>query len=264
MAGKKRTMKLIIKEPTPVPTSIVPVVPPKRELILEGDPDAQLAFATKAANALMNLVNQKKNPVTIGGKTYLEYGDWQVLARFYGATVEVEWTEKIVDEKGVMQGYEARVLVKRNGEVISSAEGMCMRDEKRWRNAEDYAIRSMAQTRTAAKALRNAFGWVAELAGYSATPAEEMPQSGRGSENPTMPPFSVTPSVVTKKQTIMAQLKTLGLELVSKKEYEDAVLEQTKLELKEENYDGIIEALNDKIAVDPDVKFEKIINEKDN
>ena len=32
----------------------------------------------------------------------------------------------------------------------------------------------MAQTRTAGKAFRSAFAWIAVLAGYSATPAEEM------------------------------------------------------------------------------------------
>lgn len=154
-------------------------LPSHPAVVLEGDPDAQLAYAQKAAAALMKVVSQKKNPVMIRGKQYLEYGDWQVLGRFYGATVEVEWTRELPEGRG----YEARVLVKRQGEVISSAEGMCTRDEKNsngkpaiWANAADYAVRSMAQTRTAAKALRNAFGWVAELAGYSATPAEEMPR----------------------------------------------------------------------------------------
>jgi hypothetical protein len=33
----------------------------------------------------------------------------------------------------------------------------------------------MAQTRSAAKALRNAFGWIITLSGFEATPAEEMP-----------------------------------------------------------------------------------------
>jgi hypothetical protein len=32
----------------------------------------------------------------------------------------------------------------------------------------------MAQTRASSKALRQAFAWVAVLAGYAATPAEEM------------------------------------------------------------------------------------------
>src|SRR5262245_58284969 len=111
----------------------VPVEPLKRELVLEGDPEAQLAYAHKAAKALMNVVSQKPDPVKINGKQYLEYGDWQVLGRFYGATVEIEWTHPIFEKEGSDKiiGYEARALVKRQGEIISSAEGMCMRDEKR-------------------------------------------------------------------------------------------------------------------------------------
>lgn len=38
-----------------------------------------------------------------------------------------------------------------------------------------YSLASMAQTRANAKALRNVLSWVAVLAGYQATPAEEMP-----------------------------------------------------------------------------------------
>ena len=37
-----------------------------------------------------------------------------------------------------------------------------------------FQLRSMAQTRAGAKALRNALGWVVVLAGYKPTPAEEM------------------------------------------------------------------------------------------
>ncbi len=44
-----------------------------------------------------------------------------------------------------------------------------------------FQLRSMAQTRACAKALRNVLGWVAVMAGYSATPAEELSASQRES-----------------------------------------------------------------------------------
>ncbi len=182
--ARKKTEKVEIAE-----AQLPVVIAPKKEVVLEGDPDVQLAYAAKAANALMSVVEKKKDPVIIRGKRYLEFSEWQVLARFYGASVEIEWTKPITDAAGKKLGYEARALVRRGGEVISSAENMCMRAEKRWGDADEYAVRSMAQTRTAAKALRNAFGWVAELAGYSATPAEEMP-----SDEP-MKPYRVVPVV---------------------------------------------------------------------
>lgn len=261
---KKVAETQLVPVAEPVHTTPMPTVPPKKELILEGDPEAQLAYASKAAKALMTVVSQKPNPVYIGGKQYLEYGDWQVLARFYGATVEIEWTNPIYkDEKdrtpGNIMGFEARALVKRGGEVISSAEGMCTRDERRWAKADDYAIRSMAQTRTAAKALRNAFGWVAELAGYSATPAEEMPYD----KKEPMLPFK--PSTADgRKVAIKSLLTTLGYELVTKEEYESATKETTGLDLTEENYDEIISILKSKVDADPNLKLDRLLDDKDN
>lgn len=267
--AKKKT-----KEEPLEPTALVPVAPIKREIVMEGDPEAQLEFATKAANALMKVVSQKPKPVMIRGKQYLEYGDWQVLGRFYGATVEIEWTHKLDN------GYEARALVKRNGEIISSAEGMCTRDEQRWGDADEYAVRSMAQTRTAAKALRNAFGWVAELAGYSATPAEEMPaqvmREDRGADRevtidvgePAMrtdmpmpderyaklprsktedsePFYDVPDDVPGQKRVIVTQLKKLGADVSNKDIIERYVAEKTELALVEANYPAIIKKLNE-------------------
>lgn len=210
----------------------------------------------------------------IKGKQYLEYGDWQVLARFYGATVEIEWTHPLYESETSQKvtGYEARALVKRNGEVISSAEGMCTRDEERWETAAEYAIRSMAQTRTAAKALRNAFGWVAELAGYSATPAEEMPQAGYGSQR--MPSYQVPrntpaaddeaqghrtgehviqmeePEPLTPKEQrekIFKLLKMLKVDPTDKRSAESFVGDNLELALVESNFEKIIIGLEEMV-----------------
>ena len=44
-----------------------------------------------------------------------------------------------------------------------------------WSGRDDYALRSMAQTRAVSKALRLPLGFIVALAGYEATPADEMP-----------------------------------------------------------------------------------------
>src|SRR5262245_17481792 len=142
-------------------------------LIMEGDPEAQLDYAQRASTALMKRVEAKKKKVIINGKQYLEFGDWQTLSRFFGATVGTEWTKRI-ERNELLVGYEARAIVWQHGQVISAAEASCLRDEKNWANRDEFALKSMAQTRAGSKALRNAFGWVAEMAGYSGTPAEEM------------------------------------------------------------------------------------------
>lgn len=189
MASKKAVAKALDSEVQSAKESVAltNVAPPRKELVLEGDPEAQLAFAMKAANALMKAVKQKPKPVMIRGEQYLEYGDWQTLARFFGATASVSWTKPLTDEKGKNIGYEARAEVLHQGQVISSAEAMCTRDEANWKSRDEFMLRSMAQTRASAKALRNAYGWVAELAGMKSTPAEEM--DGVASETPKMAPY---------------------------------------------------------------------------
>ena len=52
-----------------------------------------------------------------------------------------------------------------------------MRAERKWAKADDYAIRSMSQTRATSKALRLPLGFVMQLAGFDATPADEIPEA---------------------------------------------------------------------------------------
>ena len=59
---------------------------------------------------------------------------------------------------------------------------MCMDDEKKWKDSPAFQIRSMAQTRAAAKCLRNVLAWVVVMAGYAPTPAEEMDSSRTSSQ----------------------------------------------------------------------------------
>lgn len=237
----------------------VPAVVPKKELVLEGDPEIQMAFAIKAANALMKAVSQKKNPVMIRGEQYIEYSDWQILARFFGATASVAWSKKLMNDKGEFIGYEARSEVLHNGLVISSAEAMCMKSEKNWSARDEFMLRSMAQTRACAKALRNAYGWVAELAGLRSTPAEEMDGVAGYDHGPIKddaevvvsgaddlglePKIKPPSSIQTPRQRLFNLLKERGVDVSSKKACEEYVADQTQLALTERNYKAILEAL---------------------
>jgi hypothetical protein len=86
-------------------------------------------------------------------------------------------------------------LVMKDGRVLPEADAPADKGEWAWepgaRNGKNrpkkervhvgeesvplYQLASMAQTRACAKALRNVLSWVAVLAGYRPTPAEEMP-----------------------------------------------------------------------------------------
>lgn len=148
-------------------------------------PDQAIAEGQERAKALMDIVRRGKISVQIEGREYLKVEAWQTLARFNGCWIDTEWTKDIRDANtNEVIGVEARArLVSiENGQSFGGAEGACMLNEEldkrdgttieRW--SDYYAVRSMAQTRAQGKVGRMAFAWIAVLAGYEGTPAEEM------------------------------------------------------------------------------------------
>ena len=147
-------------------------------------PDELIAEGQVQAKALMKVVKEAGLSRDLGGnKPHLEVEAWQTIGRFNGYLTDIVWTRQVI-EGGEKVGYEARAeLVRIDDNVhVIGAEAACFFDEviekrdgtiiKRW--DDDYAVRSMAQTRAQSKLGRMAFAWVAVLAGYSGTPAEEM------------------------------------------------------------------------------------------
>lgn len=165
---------------------------PTHEIGVMRDPKSVLAEAKVAAQALMTVVGQKANPVIMNGEQYLEFEDWQTVAKFYGLTAKVVKTTFI--DFGGVKGFEATAEVIRlsDGMSISAADAMCLNDEDKWSTRTKYEwinkvktkvgevpvplfqLRSMAQTRACAKALRNVLAWVVVLAGFKPSVAEEM------------------------------------------------------------------------------------------
>lgn len=146
-------------------------------------PERVIDEAREAARALKNILASKDNKFMLHGKQYLQFEDWQTLGRFYGVTAKIKHTSQV--SYGESTGFEASAeAVRADGMVISAADAMCMDDEANWKGKPIFQLRSMAQTRACAKALRNVLSWVAVLAGYSPTPAEEM----TGDESPYSKP----------------------------------------------------------------------------
>lgn len=156
------------------------------------DPNGVLDAAITASKALARVVSQKKKPVIINGEQYLEFEDWQTLGQFYGVTVKTG--DAVLVEIDGVKGAKAHadLISLRTGEIIGGAEAYCMRDEDKWGTRPKYEyhdnervkvgdepvpwfqLASMAQTRAGSKSLRNRLAWIAVLAGYRPTPAEEM------------------------------------------------------------------------------------------
>lgn len=142
------------------------------------DPTAVIERASKTASALMDVVSKQKLSAQISGRKHLLVEAWTLLGSMLGVYPVVVWTRPI-KQGDIILGWEARVEARtRDGGVVGSAESMCMRSENTWKNRDEFAIRSMAQTRATSKALATPLRFVAVLAGFAGTPAEEMPSAG--------------------------------------------------------------------------------------
>lgn len=134
-------------------------------------PEAVLEQATAQARVLKDVIVKQGLSTNIQGKEHVNVEGWTTLGSMLGVFPVVEWVNPLEGGKGYVARVEARTLT---GAVVGAAEAICSRDERSWKNRDDYALASMAQTRATSKALRLPLGFVMQLAGYSPTPAEEM------------------------------------------------------------------------------------------
>lgn len=165
----------------PVTGELVVYTPPERTpatLFRSDEPTEILDKAVELADTLAPVIRQRKLAVSIGNREHVLVEGWTMLGTMLGVFPVCTWTRKLED------GWEARVEVRtRDGSVVGAAEAQCTRTEKEWgptptrgRVRDDFALRSMAQTRATSKALRQPLGFVMQLAGFEAIPAEEISQ----------------------------------------------------------------------------------------
>ena len=133
--------------------------------------------AYREAQQLVNVVASRCTGsgylVNIRGKQYPKIEWWTSVSASLGLFPQVLYSKRL-DRDGEI-AYEAKVEVYRNGQIIASGEAMCSNREDRWRNADEYAIKSMSITRASGKAYRIPLSFLAVMAGLEVTPAEEMP-----------------------------------------------------------------------------------------
>jgi hypothetical protein len=136
-------------------------------------PADKVAYAAEVATALKDVIVQRGLSTRIGGRDHISVEGWQTAAALCGVSCRVTTTG--VSEDG--NGYVAHAEAVRtdSGIVVGAGDGMCSRNERTWAKRDDYALRAMAQTRAVSRALRGVLAFIITLAGYEATPAEEMP-----------------------------------------------------------------------------------------
>lgn len=170
-------------------------IAPTNTLFGTDNPGEVVARAATVAKTLADLVRRQNLVVRIGQSDHVRVEGWTLLGSMLGVFPVVEWTRPVL-ENDEQVGWEARVEARtRSGEIVGAAEAECMRSERTWKGRDDYALRSMAQTRAVSKALRLPLGFVMQLAGFDPTPAEEMPTvvEGRAAAAPPSDPLTDVP-----------------------------------------------------------------------
>lgn len=153
--------------------------------LIQGSPTEVVARATAMADKLRDVINQQKLYANIQGKKHVTVEGWTTLGALVGVFPVVAWSRPVGDG----DGWEARVEVRTaSGNIIGAAEAQCTRSERMWSSRDDYALRSMAQTRATSKAMRLPLSWIMALAGFEVTPADEMPVHPVEEPAPAPPP----------------------------------------------------------------------------
>lgn len=130
------------------------------------------------ANSLKQFISENNLSSTIQGKQYVNVEGWMFAGGCLGIIpVLTECTDISADSE---IKYRASVELVRlsDGLTVGRGVAICSNKEVKRRNADEYVISSMAQTRASGKAFRMLLAWIIKLAGYEACPAEEMDYAG--------------------------------------------------------------------------------------
>jgi len=169
---------------------------------------ALVTEASKVAFVLSDMIEKQGLICTIAGKKYVKFEGWQTLAAMLGLSVREVETHQTDDITFVST---VQVVRANDGFVLGQASAECGLD---WEKKPQFARRSMALTRAAGKALRLNLAWIVSIAGYEATPAEEMMEIAT---TDTKPPIDTKPPVVWKitsrqKKLLEARISESSLE----------------------------------------------------
>lgn len=134
---------------------------------------------TAMSNILKTYVVKNKLYTNIKGKNYAHVEGWQFAGGMMGLFPKVVKVENLSSGNEIKWKAEVEIINAKTGQVATSGFALCSSKEGNKKNFDEYAILSMAQTRAIGKAYRNLVGWVMKLAGYEATPSEEMHKVGQ-------------------------------------------------------------------------------------
>ena len=132
----------------------------------------RVVIATRVADALKSVLESQNLIQNISGNNYVTVSGWSTLGTMIGIRVNIISVEPFPTKARF--GYKAKVeLIDGRGNKVGEGEAIATSSG---RQKEEHAVYSMAITRAVGKAFRLSLAWIMELAGYSSTPYEEMPE----------------------------------------------------------------------------------------
>lgn len=136
-------------------------------------PEGIINKAQIIANIVSKLIEEKKLYHQIQGRKYVKCEGWTTMGALFNLYPTITDLQKEKNDKEII--YTATCEIKRpDGHTVTRAISSCNNMERGKRGLAEFQIASMAQTRAVSKAFRLCLSWVMALAGYEATPAEEM------------------------------------------------------------------------------------------
>jgi len=163
-------------EPVLASPEVPAVIPPTAPMgVFDSDPVAAIEQARMIVQHVNTLIAPRRGEFIahIQGKEYPMVDWWTAVGQPLGLSPQVVWVKRREDFE--QETWEARVEVyNRGGQMISSGQAICSRQEKNKSFWDTYALYSMAQTRAMGKAYRLPLSFMAVLAGLEPVPAEEM------------------------------------------------------------------------------------------
>ncbi len=142
------------------------------------NPEQTVKEAALIATSLAKIINKQNLFTVVTNKSgvknkYVHVTGWGILMAMRGVNPCVTRCEKLNREGEI--AYESDVeLISHDGRVVGKASAICSSKERNKACQEEYAIKSMSQTRATGKAARLSFAWIMKLAGYEPVPAEEI------------------------------------------------------------------------------------------
>lgn len=154
------------------------------------NPSSVMSFAKE----LKRIIVENELYTNIKGKNYVNVEGWQIAGAFtnifpivdevknLSPTLEQQATD-MKNKSLIKYRAEVRLVNLGSEQTIGRGIAVCSNKEKGKENFDEFAVASMAQTRAVGKAYRLTIGWLLKLAGYEATPAEEVSVDNNDTKN---------------------------------------------------------------------------------